>query len=155
MSQRSQTLQPGDVTIDSNWVLTIGLACVFVFTAFLLGWDIRDVLFGKIDYAVSPGIRNAWFDRLTYPLGAIYFFLFAYSFPPKHLKLAFLLLGTKYTLSMVLAYLHTAPETQHSATLAMTFATQIAYAIILYSIARWFKTIVRRIPPTDPDFNGS
>ncbi len=96
MSQESQTRRQGDITIDSNWVITIGMALLFAFTAFLLGWSIRDLLFDKVDHGVLQRVRSGWLDTLTNVIGAVYFFLFAYSFPAKHLKIAFLLLGGKY-----------------------------------------------------------
>jgi uncharacterized membrane protein YciS (DUF1049 family) len=149
VSLKSQTQRQGDVTIDSNWVITIGMALLFAFIAFLLGWCIRDLLFDKVDHEVLQRVRSGWLDTLTYVLGAVYSFLFAYSFPAKHLKIAFLLLGANYLVLVAVSYLHAGAEVQHSAAIAGAIASQIAYTIILFAIAQWFKTKLRRIPPSD------
>ena len=131
-----------EIAIDSNWIITIGMALLFAFTAFLLGWSIRDLLFDKVDHGVLQRVRSGWLDTLTYVIGAVYFFLFAYSFPAKHLKVAFLLLGAKYLGLVAVPYLHAGANVQHSAAIAGAIASQIAYAIILLAIAQWFKTVV-------------
>ncbi len=138
-----------EITIDSNWIITIGMALLFAFTAFLLGWSIRDLLFDKLDHGVLQLVRSGWLDTLTYVMGAVYFFLFACSFPAKHLKIAFLLLGAKYLVLIAVSYLHAGVDVQHPAAIAGAIASQIAYAIILFAIARWFKTVVRQTPTGD------
>jgi hypothetical protein len=155
VSQKSQTQRQGDVTIDSNWVITIGMALLFAFIAFLLGWSIKDLLFDKLDHEVLQRARSGWLDALTYVLGAVYSFLFAYSFPAKHLKIAFLLLGAKYLVLVAVSYLHAGAVVQHSAAIAGAIASQIAYTIILFAIAQWFKTVVRQIPPGDHGVSDS
>jgi hypothetical protein len=155
VSQKSQTLRQGDITIDSNWVITIGMALLFAFTAFLLGWSIRDLLFDKVDHGILQRVHSGWLDALTYVIGAVYCFLFAYSFPAKHLKVAFLLLGAKYLVRIAVPYLHAGTDVQHSAVVAGAIASQIAYAIILFAIAQWFKTVVRQIPPGDHGVSDS
>ena len=155
MNQATQTRRFGEITIDSNWIMTVGMALLFAWTAFLLGWSIRDLLFDKIGHELSQPVRSGWLDTLTYVIGSVYFFLFAYSFPAKHLKVAFLLLGTKYTVLVALAYLHVAAAVQHSVAVGESIATQIAYTIILFAIAQWFKSVVRRVPPTNPGARDS
>ena len=149
MSQKSQTQRPGDVTIDSNWVIVIGMALLFAFTAFLLGWSIRDLLFDKVGHGVLQRARSGRLDTLTYAIGAVSFFLFAYSFPAKVLKVAFLLLGAKYSVLVALAYLHVAAGVQHYVAVGESIATQIAYAIILFAMAQWFRSVVRWTPPSN------
>ena len=142
MIQKSKTQRSGDVMININWITTIGMALLFAFIAFLLGWSVRNLLFDKVDYRVLQGVRNGWSDAFTYALGAIYSFLFAYSFPAKRLKVAFLLLGANYTVRVALAYLHVAVGVQHSVAVGGPIVTQIAYTIILVAIVQWFKSTV-------------
>ena len=153
MSADSHTQRPGDILINSNWIITIGMALLFAFIAFLLGWSIRGLLFDKVDYRVAHEVHAVWLDRFGIVIGAIYFFLFAYSFPPKHLKVAFLLLGAKYTTLVALTFAHAAVPP--SAGLAMEIASQIAYAIILIAIVQWFKAMVRRTYPNDSGVSDS
>jgi len=155
MSHELQTRRQRDITVDSNWIITIGMALLFAFTVFLLGWSIRDLLFDKLDQGVLQLVRSGWLDTLTYVMGAVYFFLFAYSFPAKHLKLAFLLLGAKYLILIAASYLPVGTNVRHSAAIAGAIASQIAYAIILFAIARWFKTVVRQTPTGDHGVSNS
>ena len=155
MSQKSQTVRQRDVTIDSNWVITIGMALLFAFIAFLLGWSIRDLLFDKVGHGVLQHVRSGGLDALTYVIGAVYCFLFAYAFPAKHLKIAFLLLGADYLVQVAMSYLHTGVAVRRSAAIAGAIASKIAYAIILFTIAQWFKTVVRQIPPGDHGVSDS
>jgi len=150
MSQKTSWWRSWEITVDSNWIMTIGMILLFAFTAFLLAWNIRDLLFDKVDYRVSQGVRHGWLDTLTYVLGAVYFFLFAYSFPAKHLKAAFLLLGTEYAGRVPLVYLHVAVGVQHTVAIAGSIAAQVAYTIILFAIVQWFKSVVRWVSPSNP-----
>lgn len=138
MSQ--EPTQRTGIVIDSNWINTIGLALLFAFTAFLLVSNVRDLLFNRVDQSVS----------LVHLVGVVYYFLFAYSFPSKPLKVAFSLLGTDLLIRLALAYLHVSTTAQHSAAIAGSVARQIALMIILFAIARWFKSVVRWTRPTNP-----
>ena len=155
MSQESQTERHGDVAIDSNWVIVIGMALLFAFIVFLLGWSIRELLFDEVGHGVLQRVRSGWFDTLTYVIGAVYSLLFAYSFRGKHLKVAFLLLGTKYTVLAALVYLHVAAGVQHSIAVGGSIATQIAYTMILFAIAQWFKSVVYWVRPGDTGVSDS
>ncbi len=150
MSQKTSWWRSWEITVDSNWIMTIGMVLLFAFIAFLLGWSIRDLLSDKVDYRVLQGARNGWFDALTYALGAVYCFVFAYSFPGKHLKVAFLLLATEYTVRFAIEYLHVAAGVHHSAAVAGSIGCQVAYTILLVAIIQWFKSVVRWIPPSNP-----
>jgi hypothetical protein len=150
MNQQVPGKSGWEITVDSNWIMTIGMVLLFAFIAFLLGWSIRDLLFGKVDYGVSQDVRNGWFDTVTYVIGAVYYFLFAYSFPGKHLKVAFLLLGTECTVRFALAYLHVAAGVHHSAAVAGSIARQVAFTIILVAIIQWFRSVVRWNPSSEP-----
>ena len=145
MNQRAVSNRAWEVTIDSNWIITIGMTLIFAFIAFLLGWSIRDLLFDRVDYRALQRVPNRWLDPLTYPLGAVYSFLFAYSFKAKPLKVAFLLLGANYSAHFALAYLHLAVGVQHSVAVTGSIVRQIAYTIILVAIIQWFKSVVRWI----------
>jgi hypothetical protein len=136
MNQKMASERLWEITIESNWIITIGMALLFGFTAFLLGWSIRDILFGKVGYGILHGVRRGWLDTLPNPIGAIYFFLFAYAFPPKHLKVAFLLLGANYTVLFALTYLPVAAGVQHFVAVAGSIATQGAICHRVESIIR-------------------
>ena len=150
MSQKTSWWRSSEIRVDSNWIMTIGMILLFAFIAFLLGWSIRDLLFDRIDYRISQGVRNGWLDTLAYVLGAVYCFVFAYSFPKKQLKVAFLLLAAQYTVRFAVECLHVATGVHHSVAVAGSVARQVAYTIILVAIIQWFKSVVRWIPPSNP-----
>ncbi len=150
MSQKTSWWRSWEITVDSNWIVTIGMVLLFAYVAFLLGWSIRDFLFDKVDYRVLQGARNGWLDTLDYVIGAFVFFLCAYSIPGKHLKVAFLLLGTEYTVRFAIEYLHVAAGVHHSAAVVGSIARQVAFTIIFVAIIQWFKSVVRWISPSNP-----
>ncbi len=141
MSEKPRSHPSGDVLVDSNWITTIGMAPGFAVCVLLLGQDIRDFLFGRVDHSVS---------FFYYAVNAVYSFICADVFGTKYVRFAFLLLGTQYTVRLALAYFHVAAGLQHSAALVGSIAKQISFIIILLAIAQWFKTVVRRDPPSGP-----
>jgi hypothetical protein len=155
MNQKTSWWRSWEITVDSDWIMTIGMVLLFAFIAFLLGWSIRDLLFDKVDYRALQGARRGWFDALTYVLGAVYSFVFAYSFPGKHLKVAFSLLATEYAVRFAIEYLHIGASVHHSAAVAGSIARQVAFAIILVAIIQWFRSVVRWFSPPNPEVSGS
>jgi hypothetical protein len=149
MSQKTSWWHSWEITVDSNWIMTIGMALLFAFVAFLLGWSIRNLLFDKVDYRVLQSVRIGWLDALTYVIGAVWPFMFAYWLPGKHLKVAFLLLGTEYTVRFAIEYLHVAAGLHHSAAVAGSIARQVAFTIILVAIIQWFRSVVRWNPSSE------
>ena len=133
-----------EITIDSNWIMTVGMALLFAFVVILLTWSIRDLLFDR----VVPDLSRTM-DLVTYAVGVVYSFLFAYSFPGKHVKVAFLLLGANYTAAIVLHYVRASASLEHSAAVIGSIGRQVAFAILLLAIAQWFKSVVRWVPPSD------
>jgi hypothetical protein len=129
-----------EITIDSNWIVTVGMGLLFVFCGGLLGWNIRNLLLDRVDHPVS----------LFYVIGSVYYFALAYSFPAKSLKVAFLLLGTNMVVRSALYYLHASTTVQHSAWIACSIARQLAYILILLAIAQWFRSVVRWVSPSNP-----
>ena len=129
--------------IDSDWITTVGMVLLFAFVAFLMIRSIGDLLFDKLSHSV----HFHFYHLIT----AAYSFLFAYSFPSKALKIAFLLLGIDVTVRVALGYLSAAAGAQHSAAIAGSSARQIAYTIILFEITRWFKSVIRRPAPPNSE----
>jgi len=57
----------------------------------------------------------------------------------------------QYTVRLALAYFHVATSLQHPVALVGSIAKQISFIIIIVAIAQWFKTVVRRDPPSDSE----
>lgn len=125
------------IEIDSDWISAIGLALLFLFFAFLLIREMRDLQFGKVDHPV----HRYWIIVVVYCLPL------AFSSFSKPMKVAFSLLAMELMLRLALAYLHASAGVRHNAAVAGSIASQISYAIILFEIAQWFKSVVRFGPP--------
>jgi hypothetical protein len=146
VSEKTQIQRHGDILIDSDRITTIGMALGFALCVFLLAQSVRGFLSGNLDHPIS---------FLGYAIGVGYSFSFAYFFRPKHVRLAFLLLGSQYAVRLALAYFHFAATKQHSAAYVGSIARQISLIIILVAIAQWFATVVRPNPPSDPGVSDS
>jgi hypothetical protein len=143
VNQKAASNRAWEITIDSNWIMTVVMGLAFVTCGTILGWNIRNLLLDRVDHPVS----------LYYVIGFVSYFALAYSFPAKSLKVAFLLLGTNMVVRSALYYLHASTTVQHSAWTVCSIASQIAYTIILVVIVQWFRSVVRwnQSPEQGPD----
>lgn len=146
MSEKTQIQRRGDILIDSDWITTIGMALSFALCILLLAQSVRGFLSGNLDRPIS---------FFYYAICVAYSISLAYFFRAKHVRLAFLLLGTQYTVRFALAYFHFAATKQHFAAYVGSIATQISVIIILVAIAQWFATVVRPNPPSHPGVSDS
>jgi hypothetical protein len=126
-----------EITINSNWIMTVCMAMLLLICVGLLIWDIRNLLFDRVDKS---------FSLISLIIGVAYSFAFAYLFPAKSLKLAFLLLGTEKVVRGALYYLHASMTVQHLAATGASIARQIAFTIIIVAIVLWFRSVVRWNP---------
>src|ERR1035437_2833996 len=138
--EQDETSLKHEITIDSNWIMTVVMGLAFVTCGTLLVWTIRNLLLDRVDHPVS----------LYYVIGSVSYFSLAYLFLAKSLKVAFLLLGTDMVVRSALYYLHASTTVQHSAWAAFSIARQIAYILILLAIAQWFRSVVRWVSPSNP-----
>ena len=144
MNRESQTHRPHDVLIDTSWAMVILMALLFACCAFLLTWSVRNLLFDSVSHDAPSRL-----DASGCAIVAIYGLVFAYSFPPKSVKVAFLLMGSNYA-RLAIGYFYPPAIQQNTAAIIGSIAQQIAFAIFLFAIAQWFKSVVRRSPPGDP-----
>jgi len=142
MSHNTSWWRSWEITVDSNWIMTICMAALLLICVGLLSWDIRNLLFDRADES---------FSLTSLIIGVAYSFALAYSFPANSLKLAFLLLGTEKVVRGALYYLHASMSMQHFVAAGASIARQIAFTIILVAIIQWFKSVVRWIPSSNPE----
>ena len=141
-----------EITVDSNWIVTIGMALVLVFCGWQVIRDARYLLFGDLSEEV---MLTHVFDKISTFIYGVYCFLFAFSFRPKSVKVAFLLLGTDMAIRVALHYHHSSVAMQHSAAIAGCIARQVAYTVILVAIIQWFRSVVRWVSPSNPGVSSS
>jgi len=135
---QSKKTHPSEITIDSNWIMILGMALPFVVCG---GFLIRDIL-----AFLRHGVQHN--PKPIYILLAVYYFVLIYSFPSKLVKVAFLLLGTEIIFRIAFSYLHISAVTQHFVDSAASMAHLTAFILILFAIAQWFKSVVRRTSPS-------
>jgi hypothetical protein len=131
-----------EITIDSNWIMTVGMAVLLVFCGWQLIREARDLVVGNLT-------EQVWFapiDKIGTVILAAYCLLFAFSFRALHVRAAFILLGTAAAVRFSLSFLHVSPAALHFAAIGGAIADQIALMILLFAIVQWFKSVVRWIP---------
>lgn len=133
MTETSQ-IPRSDLGIRSHSGAVAIMALLFAACAFLLVWNIRSFLLGSLSSGVPRRL-----DAIGYTVVALYGFLFAYSFPGKSLKVAFLFLGANYA-RLAVGYFYTPAVQNHLAAVIASIAMQIAFLVFLFAIARWFKS---------------
>jgi uncharacterized membrane protein len=145
MNQETPSKRLWEITIDSDWIMTIGMAMVLVFCSWQLIREARHLVFGNLGEKV---MLTQVIDKIKTVLYVVYFFLFAFSFRAKPVKLAFLLLGTDMAIRVALHYLHSSATVQHSAAVAGSITRQVAFTIIFIAIIQWFRSVVRWVSPS-------
>jgi hypothetical protein len=138
MNRQGRFRRLGEITIDSDRITTLGMALLFVIVGAMLIGKIRVLAFGVVTEHVS----------LLSIVTVVYCFLFAFSFPGKFVKAAFILLGTETACRLALKYLHASTSMRHAADVAASVVDQVALTIILFAIVQWFKSVIHWAPPS-------
>jgi hypothetical protein len=133
-----------EITIDSNWILTVGMAVLLVFCGWQLIREARDLVFGNLAEQAS---FNPVISKIGTVILAVYCLLSAFSFQALHVRVAFILLGTAAVVRFSLSYLHASHAALYLTAVGGSIADQIALTIILFAIVQWFKSVVRWISP--------
>jgi hypothetical protein len=129
-----------EITIDSNWITTIGMALLVVFC----GWQlIREAHRLVFDSLAGPVLLTQLIDKIGTAIVVVCYFLAAFSLWPRPVRIAGPLLGTDLVIRVVLHYFRASTTVQHSAAVAGSIARQIALVLVIFAIAQWFKSVVR------------
>jgi hypothetical protein len=144
MNQKAASKRAWEITVDSNWIMTVGMVALLIFFGWQLIGEARDLVFGNLTEQV---LFTHVIDKIGRVILVVYCLLFAFSFRALHVRVAFILLGTATALRFSLSYLHLSPAVFHFAAVGGSIADQIALTIILFAIVQWFKSVVRWIPP--------
>jgi len=145
MNQKPPSKRVWEITIDSNWIMTVGMALLLVFCAWQVVREARHLVLGNLTEQV---VFTNVIDKIGMVILAVYCFLFAFSFEAFHVRLALILLGTAAAFRFSLSYLHVSPVTVHVANIGDSMADQIALAIIAFAIVQWFKSVIHWTPPS-------
>jgi hypothetical protein len=134
-----------EIPIDSNWIVTIGIALLFVSCIWQLIRDVRYLALGNLSEQV---LSTHVIDKIGIVILAVYCFLFAFSFQALRVRLALILLGAEAVVRLSLSYVHVSPATLHVADIGASLADQVALAIIAFAIVQWFKSVIHWVRPT-------
>jgi len=145
MIQKPPSKRVWEITIDSNWIMTVGIALLFVSCIWQLIRDVRYLALGNLSEQV---LSTHVIDKIGIVILAVYCFLFAFSFQALRVRLALILLGAEAVVRLSLSYLHVSPATLHVADIGASLADQVALAIIAFAIVQWFKSVIHWVRPT-------
>ena len=145
MNQKPPSKRVWEITIDSNWIMTVGIALLFVSCIWQLIRDVRYLALGNLSEQV---LSTHVIDKIGIVILAVYCFLFAFSFQALRVRLALILLGAEAVVRLSLSYLHVSPATLHVADIGASLADQVALAIIAFAIVQWFKSVIHWVRPT-------
>jgi hypothetical protein len=150
MSQQPQAGRVGNITVDSDWLTTTGLGLLFVALFLLLVKDVHSFIWGHLTEP-SHVQMNYWSisNRVFEGIAAIYGFIFAFTFTQKLAKVACVLMGTRLAAFAVLSSLNISTSVRRVAAISGSIVSQVALVIFLVAIAQWFKSVIRRDPPSE------
>jgi hypothetical protein len=139
------------ITIESDLAMTLWMAVLFVICGLLLAQEIHHVVQGHFHgpERLQIGFWTIW-NRVFEVIAAIYFFMFAFRFPKKSVKIASVLLGTDLAVYALLSCFPISLTVGHIVAISGSVVRQIALIIYCMAIAQWFKSVVRRNP--QPNF---
>ena len=151
MSQKTSWWRSWEITIDSAWITTIMMAVLFIICGLLLTQEIHHVVQGHFrgPDRLQIGFWTIW-NKVFEVIAAIYFFMFAFRFPKKSVKIASVLLGTDLAVYALLSCFPISLTVGHIVAISGSVVRQIALTIYCMAIAQWFKSVVRRNP--EPNF---
>jgi hypothetical protein len=146
MSEKTSWWHSWEITIDSNWIATIGMVVLLLGCSVLLIREIGHFIMGNV--VDKPPITNHFFTNVSNVLAAVFFFVLAFESLAKLEKIACVLLGTDFAGRIILSYLDVSTRLQRFATTTGSVLRQIAFTLLLVAILGWFKSVVRWIPPS-------
>jgi|ERR1700730_9860726 hypothetical protein len=132
-----------DITIDSDWITTVGTAAVLIVTGVLASSEIHQFGSGK---ALERGSLDTIFL-------ALYCLVFVFSFRAKLLKVAFALIGTQAAARVILSYVHASSGFRHNAAIGGLILNLAGLTIVIFAIVKWFRSVVHwssQLKPEDP-----
>jgi len=141
----------GEITVDSDWLTTAGAALLFIVCSLLLVREIWHFAWGH--FAQPAQVRRDFFGILNEVykiIASILAFVLAFEIREKSAKVGCFLGGLSLAASSLLSFLRVSSCAFHTAAMARSVVWQVALVLFLVAIAQWLKSVVRRVPPTEP-----
>ena len=132
------------MTIESNLEITLWMAALFVICGLLLAQEIHQVVLGHFFRPMRLRM-SYWsiFPKVLEAIVAIYFFMFAFRFPKKSVKIASALMGVNFSAYVLLSFFPISATLGHTVALIGSAVRQIALIIFCVAIVEWFKSATR------------
>ena len=133
-----------DITVESDWFTALGAVALFIMTALLLVREIDHCIWGHFSRPVRlhMGFWSIW-NKVFEAIAAIYCFIFAFNFPNKYVKTAFVLMGMNLTGFVLLSCFPIPTRALQIASVSGSAMRQIALAIVCVALAQWLRSVVR------------
>ena len=140
-----------EITVERDWFTTLMAAVLFAVSGLLLVREIDHFIWGRFS---EPALfhRSFWtiWNKVFEAIAAIYFFMLAFTFPKKSVKIAFLLMGTDLAGFVLLSCFYISPGVRHFAAVSGSAVRQVALAIFCVALAQWLRSVVRRGRESEP-----
>ncbi|MBZ5664461.1 MAG: hypothetical protein LAO30_07635 [Acidobacteriia bacterium] len=121
-----------EITIDSDWITTAAMVVLLVTSGWIFIWEMRDLVSGNV--AARESIADG--------LDGFLFFVFAFLFRPKYLKIALSMFGVGVEAAFVPGHPHASTHVQHAAATGGALLKQVALTIIFVAVIQWFRSVV-------------
>jgi len=147
----TRTARVRDISVESDWVTTLGAVLLFIIWGVLLVREIRHFIWGHV--SVPPHLHKGFLSIWNWAfegIAAVYCFVFAFRFPRKPAKVACALAGIYLAGSFLLSCFRLSLGVQHIAGASRSILYQIALAISCVAVADWLTSVVHRGPPSEP-----
>ena len=137
------------IRINSTREVAIWMAVLFVICVLLLAKEIYRVVHGHF-FGPTHLTMNYWsiFYKVVEAITAIYFIMFAFSFPKKSVKIAFALMGADFSVFVSLSFFSVSAAVGQIVAIIGSAVRQIALIIFCMAIAQWFRSVFLRGSPS-------
>jgi hypothetical protein len=150
------SLRVWEITVESDWITTVGAVLLFVICGLLLIREIRHIIWGHLSVLphLHKGLWSIW-NWVFEGIAAVYCFILAFTFPRKPVKLACALAGIYLAGPFLLSCFRLSLSVQHVARVSRSILYQFALVISCVAIADWLRSVVHRGPPSEPQGGDS
>jgi len=151
---KSQSLRRRELTVDSDWLTTLGAILALLAGVLVLIRGIYQVMWRR--FAEPVPMHWSFFKIFAEVFAVIacgYFFIFAYSLPKLSQKIAAVLMGMNLATNILVKLLPVSQSLRRAAMVSASLMFQVALAILLVALAKWLGSIVR-LSPADEHRGG-
>jgi hypothetical protein len=153
MNDEPETQSPrvGPITVESDWITTVGALVVFVACCVLLLSEVEHFLGGRFAVPHRPHYDFfSIFTKVYEVIAGVLCFTVALNYANKPVKTGLVLMGVNLTGAALLSYLPLSSAAFRLAVTSRSIMSQIALTIFILAIAQWLRSVVKRVSSAGP-----